>query len=303
MRQRMTPKLTNFSREKVEFDLTGMDRKSIKDILHVCRYGDEDSNEYIDFLTGQKVAIAQESDKKDFEHGGGFEKVTVESDFIKPYLDRLLEWTGYAFAAGAEIPIKSLDGIFHTHGVLSAKIIFKPNPYKAFQGSTEGPILSRLIAETYTHVYLNSNEKDIDEKRRAEKAEKRCVLQVAEELGQVQTPREFIEVQGGLYKRNPDYGSGRPSPINKGCYNENVWQEIFGFWFENFATAGQKEIIARMSHCWEGKKAIFNEKYPSLRDYGGIHLDNYCTYVKIEDFKASKVPPVFVPKPKEPAQK
>lgn len=285
----MNPKIAHFGRERIEFDLTGMDRKSIKRVLNVVMGRAEDSDEWLALLTGEKKALSYHPHQKDFDRGGGFEMTTVETDYVVPYLDRLKEWTGFEFPIGAEVPLVAMNDIYHTHGVMSAKMTFAPNPYKSFQGSDEGPILRRLSVESYTHVFLNSNEKEINDSRRKEKAVQRCLQYINEFLGKVEVPREYIETGNGLFKHNPNYASGRPMPIHKGACSESVWQEIFGYWFERHATEGQKAIVARMSHPWGGDK--LDEKFPTLRDYNGIHCDDYNTSVTIAQFKASEVPP------------
>lgn len=290
------PKIISFSREKIEFDLTGMDRKDIKDALSVVGFRDESSDEWLELIMGKRTQVYWQAHKEHSDNGGGFTETTVSTDYIRPYLERLKEWTGWELPIGEEIPINALTGLFHTHGVKEAKITAEKNPYGPGQGSDEGPVKYRLLVQGFTHVFLYSGEQPISETVRKQRAEERCIRYAIERLGSVQPEREFIETTGGLYKRNPNYGTGKPSAVTRCCDNEKVWQELFGWWFERHASEGQKAIIARMAHIWSGEKACFNEKWPSLRSYDGIHLDGYATRCSIEDFRAGKVPPVPEPK-------
>lgn len=275
---RPMPKIVSFTRELIEYDLTGLSRKDIKHVLDICMgRADMESDEWLEYLTGKKTQVFQEALEKHVKGGGGFELTEFDTDFIKPYLERLTEWTGFEFPKNLEVPIRSLNGLCHTHYTQEAKII-----------------AGVLRVKMSNHVYLRSNENQITDEWRKNRSVQDCTRYAIEELGRVDPEREYTEVQGGLYRRNPNWASGKPSKVHQVCYNENVWQELFGFWFEKFATKEQQQIIGRMA-----KISNCDEKYPSLRDYGTIHLDDYHTTIKIEDFKAGKVPPFPVLKPQE----
>jgi len=262
-------KIFSVETDKVIICLDGCERAEIASVLSVV--GIEEHGElWFDYMAGKLTNVSWCNCKKNSEVGGGFVKFEIEdSDYIAPYLKRLKEVTGFDWPAELEYSIACMREIRHTHAYSEAKIVAG----RKLKVTAVDCAYPRVGQEFKTHA-------------EAEAAARRNVTQYLHEaLGTTQHEPEFIQDGRGKYDRNPNWGTGRPAKTSPGCTSEILWQELFGFWAENYATPEQKAILARQA-SFRGRK----EKWPSLMDYQGIYLDDYKTHISYADFAASKVP-------------
>jgi hypothetical protein len=260
--------IVEVSRERMIIDVSKADRA---ERIGICRVAglDEASDGFLDVLTGKAENVVVNFCRRTVAANGGFERRTVETDYVKPYLERLKKATGFEMPKGSPLFLHSLREINFTHSVEEAEL-------------TDGRLFVRGIGHAYSDDPIN------DETRRstASAGLLRCI---EERIGVVEVPREFVEAdvgRGEFFKRNPKYGTGR-SERRPGAAFEPLWQELFRFWAENHATQDQKAALKRLARC-KGQK----EEYPTLRDYGHVYLDGYATVLKFEDFAAGRIPPV-----------
>ena len=251
----------SLGREKLTVEVEGREEAMrVADIFGIEKGNDE----WMDLVTGKNSVAERKAGQKHLDNGGGFVRVEISTDFIGPYLSRLEKTAG---AVPFDMPLPSMVEAYHTHIVESAKIVG-----------------GKLVASVVLMVYPNIG-KNYDDAEREKKALENATRYVNEHLGQVEPPSEYIEAGNGYYKKNPKFGRGE-MPCRQAAKNEDVWQEIFGQWFDIQANPAQKELLLRMSTVSD------REKWPSLRDYQGIHLDDYKVFLSWEDFKAAGQPKI-----------
>lgn len=274
----MKAKIIEVETERMTLDLSACDRSEIMSIINVAHI-DEDEPLWLELVSKQKSEMTIEFGKRCIEQGGGYVECEVHStDFIKPYLERLKSLTGYEFPEDKKIEIHLLRGVFHTHTMVRTYI-------------HAGILYGHGIGQAYGHgggEKMNETERD----NYAEKRLLECMNQaIAKTIIHPDVPEYIQDRNGWGMVRNPKWRANKIE-YAPGTESEKLWQELFGLFVEMGATPEQKEILKRKAYYRNEK-----EKFPTLHDYQGIHLDGYKTNCSWEDFKAGKVPPL--PKPEE----
>lgn len=233
-----------------------------------------DDVEAMDYLTGKKTEVVDIAPKKHLDTGGGWERVEYETNFLKPYYEKMkdLVLTPEGFA----IDLTSiLGGFYHTHIVQSAVADEK--------GS--------LHVTGYVFVYPNLNHSasnPLTAEQRAAQAITRHRECVNQSLGKQESQSEYIEAGGGgLYRKNPKFGRA-PTPATHALSNDKVWQAMWRVFRERFATPEQINLLDRLHQTSAHVKIDLGPALCHLNWDKSFHIDNCGGTVKFEDFNKGK---------------
>lgn len=141
-------------------------------------------------------------------------------EFAKPYVDKLEKLTGYRLKSGDSVTVIDSE-LSHTHYVDLLTLRIDGFEWSACESA--GP-WNGMDAETY--------------------AKKKLSGYMLEEFAEREQVREYIPTSGGLYKRNPKYGTGFKSPAHP-AVKRDIWTTLFTWWRENKATPAQLEVLEK----------------------------------------------------------
>lgn len=192
------------------------------------------------------------------------ETVQLGPEWLAPYMKQLERWFGYT----GPIPLIENAPIYggypkqlcHTHMVERAMI--SPDGYWAL-GYQQSRDYNGKPAEQRSRQYFHEY--------------------VQEDLGDRRHEPEYLALDNGLYRRNPNYlKSHHPHPAAK---NERITTALVQWWVANVATPGQKACLeeALATH----RSVCKNDSYGGWlgRSSGGIYR-TWEKHVKWEEFRS-----------------
>lgn len=250
-------RITALALDHLDLDLTGdaLDQRlQILDIFSISK----DDPRWLAIVTGQESMLVARCSPRTVREGGGYMRVQITTEFLSPYLERLATLTG------GSLDSLDLTSLFQpTHTYIMESCVYA-------KGTTTATMV--VIAYPYAGIPLATDEE------RLEKASRNAKRYLEDMLGETPLRPEFLPLDNGFYRPNPDYGKA-PLPPRACPNNERVWQAVFGTWATQSARPAQQAILARLSR-YGGQQEV----HPTLHDYRGIYLDNYATLMPWEEF-------------------
>ena len=109
---------------------------------------------------------------------------------------------------------------------------------------------------------------------------------VREGVGARKSEPEFIELSGGLLKRNPNYLK-RHAP-HVACTSEPIFARLLQWWADTHATPAQKQILADAENAHKttiSKNGRLSELL--MRSYDGAFTTSYAPHTRVtfEEFQ------------------
>ncbi len=206
---------------------------------------------------------------------GGWGRETVTFDeLMRPYWDRLHEWTGSPPFAVDLTDV--MGGTNYTHIVVVALC------------DNAGKLHVDAIDAVWTNQWEWLGDDPPEGKKKASQTFEQRLHDtlhryVAESIGHVAPIDEFVDNGNGTYRRNPKYATGYRNPVQPMCANEKVFDAIFAAWEAQHATPGQRDALARYA-TYKGQRPPLR---PSCKtDYQGFHVDDYRRHLKWDEFRA-----------------
>lgn len=193
--------------------------ENARDVVEAVKHFNFDIAEHAEAIANGALSIVRKSSRQN--NGAWFEcEYTTQVEYLRPYFDKLKQITGYC----GELP--TIDApcyerkmnLCYTHIVDHAQIT--PEGFKA-------------------HGFIESQ--DWHGKTAQERAPVQFREYIVAEIGDTKHEREFIELDSGLLKRNPNYLK-RHYP-HAALANRALWACLWAWWFDTFATDEQKAII------------------------------------------------------------
>jgi hypothetical protein len=221
--------------DRFKVTVTPETRQERIDLAHVAGM-DETSDAYIAMLTGETKSVDLAAHRSATEGGGGWQRVSVTTEYLKPYMDRLVK------QFGARREDLDLGPVLDSTGRIGHTYLAESLTY------TAGTDVATWTSVFQLYPYVG--EKFPDQAAVDARAVAEAKKDVAGLLGRSDTPREFIDAGNGFYKRNPNYGRGITSYL-LGVENPKVWKFLCHWWRENQTTPGQLALLERASQYWD----------------------------------------------------
>lgn len=254
-----------------EIQVTVTNRKDLLYLLSVTGV-DKESDEYFlavaNLAQAGTVTLPAKACRSSLEANGGFirieQRLEGDDNPLRPYWDKIKKVTG-----AAPFDIDLLPGLYspricHTH-YLETLI------YEAEK--------STLVFSTVFELFHWQGKVFEGDEARLAKAVVDATDRIKKRLLRTETLREYIQLDNGLYKRNPNYPGGPYTKFTQQIEDEKLLLYMGNQWLERFGTPGQKALIERVS-------AYPNEAWISDRCYGdSFHLDNFTASMSYADFQ------------------
>lgn len=190
----------------------------------------------------------------------------VPFTFLQPYYDRLKQITGYAGPAfdivGDRLRYCSrrLTSLCHTHLVTEACI----------------------SAQGYQAIGFIASE-DWNGRPADERAVTNFNEYLREHLGDRKSEPEFLEINSGLLRRNPNYG--KRYPPHPAAKSEAVFEVIFSHWLHTLASREQIALFIEAAACYKTVVKSTSLAAALLHLVREFHLEHYSRTVTFEQFQ------------------
>jgi len=218
---------------------------------------------YVHELTSPPMNTGEEKTFCGSKNKGWFlETVTLDLEWTEPYFKLLNHRTGYVGTGLLpDMDLTGADGwqnICHTHFTKSRQIV---------QG--------HFVAE-----YVDQSS-DWDGRKAADRAPNACLRHAKYDVGVTLHEPEYIEC-GNLFRRNPNYATGREK-WSTGVHSEEIWWAICDWWLNHHANDTQRALVQR-SHEINSKNHRGVSDLHNHRGYGNLRWSWHHHEVKWEDF-------------------
>lgn len=167
----------------------------------------------------------------------GWYRVTAQTVGLEPYIYRLQEWVpDFDWPKEADLTAVWPEKVSHTH------------------------FIERVEMRTDNIVEVTGIVQVHKDTPTADAAEAHAVGTLTNYINERMMFRpaipEFVECANGLYRRNPDYATGKQRPIEKRMSEFNAdtyWNMVFAVWMADVATEAQRSLLADIVH-YDGYK-------------------------------------------------
>ncbi len=232
------------------------------EIAELCKHFNLKVEDHVDDLIAGTMSYASRSIKRPWF------AVTADVPFIflKPYYDLLAKVTGYdgppfdIVDERLRYPGGYCKNLCHTHIVTTARI------------GADGYHADGFIAS-----------EDWDGKKAADRAPYHFNEYCRAALGATKSEPEYIEMNNGLLRRNPNYmKTHAPHPQ---VTSERLFETIFQRWLDNVATLAQQVAYVEGDQCHH---TVCKDSLAAsfLRGYNnGFHINKYADLITFEQFK------------------
>lgn len=225
--------------------------------------------EYVARLTqGAEVRIEQVADRSATEGGGGWARVAGVTERLKPYWDMLEHKLG-----AKPFDCDLLHGL--QYGYIRHTYYLEKLWFSAETGKTHYVMVSC--------IYPRMGQTFHSEQRFMERAAYEMENDVHGVLGTAITVPEFIELDNGLFKRNPKWPGNGDTQYKADIGDDKLLLYMANQWLERFATPAQRAVVARI-HCSDSDRKVWFHNYDKGYDKG-FHLDACHSFISYEEFK------------------
>lgn len=261
-------------------------RQEIVEALKAFKRGEIEPNSdaWIETILKPEVEFIVKDGRTVAEANGGWARVTIETEYLEPYIDLLARYTGFDPREGGEFNVDLTPAVSGTQSTyITEKFEYKD---KQALYTYVGAIYTWMDHWLFDDIYDDNPPrpagKKLDQMTLRQKAEHQAAHSIAIKIGKSDVEHEFIQTGNGMYKPNPNYGRGQ-TRYYPATESQKLWDLIWMHWHDTLATPEQHAILARLYQTHQMKYPLV----PQLcHNSDGMHLDKCTAHITWKEFAA-----------------